>query len=323
MDQAKKIKIILVSVFSLLLLGVVYLFIRNGSNGDKPNEVSARAIDSAEVSINDIMAQNDKAPLGGYTPTPEPSLTSENPISTSQPIAENSEYESSEDIAKLQQQLRENMRTRRDENTQSGYYESSKPSYQPVAKGAPRVSESTSMLPSAMEEKSSSSNVEESIEEQEPPKRSRFNSGLQSKTKEIKVLVLGEQELRNDAPLKMVLAQSINLEGVSIPKGTALYGIIHSSNGRMNVSVSSIRYRERSFSVSLNVYDRDGLKGINIQDPGQGDNTVQEVAEDVAQRTGIISGAVGTITSTISGIFRRKGSSSTIIIKSNYQLALR
>ena len=110
MDQAKKIKIILVSVFSLLLLGVVYLFIRNGSNGDKPNEVSARAIDSAEVSINDIMAQNDKAPLGGYTPTPEPSLTSENPISTSQPIAENSEYESSEDIAKLQQQLRENMR---------------------------------------------------------------------------------------------------------------------------------------------------------------------------------------------------------------------
>lgn len=319
MNQEKKIKIILASVFALLFLGVGYLFLHHSSNGTSGDEASARAIDSSEVSINDIMEQNEKDPLGGYAPTPEPSLASEAPMSTSQPITENSEYESSEDIAKLQKQLRANMQTQRSQNTQEGYHENNRLSYQTVAKETPRVSEPSYTSPCMTEKKVSSPNDEE----QEQPKRGRFNSGLRSKTKEIRVLVLGEQELKNEAPLKMVLAQSISLEGVSIPKGTALYGIVHSSNGRMNVSVSSIRYRDQSFSVSLSVYDRDGLNGINIREPEQKDNTAQEVAEDIAQHTGIISGAVGAVTSTISGIFRRKGTSSTIIIKSNYQLSLR
>lgn len=139
----------------------------------------------------------------------------------------------------------------------------------------------------------------------------------------IKVIVLGEQELKNDSPLKLVLAQSVTLEWTTIPKGTALYGIVHTANGRMLVNVSTIQYRDRSFAVSLSAYDRDGLKGINVGVPESTDTSVQEVAEEAAQRTGIISGAVGAVAGTISGIFRRKGSSNTIIIKSNYQLSLR
>lgn len=321
MDQEKKIKIILISVFAILLLGVGYLFLGHKSGGDD-GEVSVRAIDSAEVSISDIMQQGEKAPSGSYSPTPDPSIASEMPITSSPTTPPTEEYESSEDISKLQQQLRENLKTQRSENTQAGYITPSYTNNRPAPREETKTYEapaSTTPTPAPVESEQPTAITDE----QASKKHSRFNSGMRRKANEIRVLVLGEQELRNDAPLKMVLAQSIILEGTSIPKGTALYGIVHTGNGRMNVSVSSIRYRDHSYSVSFSVYDRDGLKGINIHEPERRENTAQEVAEDVAQRTGIISGTVGAITSTISGVFRRKGSSSTIIIKSNYQLSLR
>lgn len=62
MDQEKKIKIILGSVFALLLLGVLYLFFNRGGASSSEEEVSARAIDSAEVSISDIMQHGATSP---------------------------------------------------------------------------------------------------------------------------------------------------------------------------------------------------------------------------------------------------------------------
>ena len=323
MDQEKKIKIILVSVFIVLLLGVGYLFLSRGSSKGNPTEVSARAIDSAEVSITDIMSQGDNAPIGGDNPALESNLTPSMLLPSDEPAPTSSEYESSEEITKLQTQLRANLQqTQKEENNKIASREEGYTNPIPAPRHFAKHSEvpQPPSFPSAPDEKPISNDIEEASS---PQKRSRFNSGLRNGTRDIRVLVLGEQELKNNSPLKMVLAQSIVLEGTSIPKGTALYGIVHSTNGRMNVSVASIRYREHSFSVSLNVYDRDGLMGINIQDPDQKDNTAQEIAEDVSQRTGIVSGTLGNITSTISGIFRKKGASNTIVIKSNYQLSLR
>ena len=320
MDQQKKIKIILGSIFGLLLLGVFYMFFNRGTSSVE-EEVSARAIDSAEVSISDIMQHG--APSSREYASYRPEET-EAPITAEAIDPDQSPYQKSEDITKLQEQLRKNMQAQKQDYTQprnqSSYKQEAPPPTYEVSSPQPHPSPA---LPQPLPSKDRI--IEQPIDPapEAPQRQSRFNSGIRTGIGGIKVIVLGEQELKNEAPLKLVLAQSITLEGTTIPKGTALYGIVHTANGRMLVNVSTIQYRDRSFVVSLSAYDRDGLKGINVGTPESTDTSVQEVAEEAAQRTGIISGAVGTVAGTISGIFRRKGSSNTIIIKSNYQLSLR
>ena len=321
MDQQKKIKIILGSIFGLLLLGVFYMFFNRGTSSSIEEEVSARAIDSAEVSISDIMQHG--APSSREYASYRPEET-EAPITAEAIDPDQSPYEKSEDITKLQEQLRKNMQAQKQDYTQprnqSSYKQEAPPPTYEVSSPQPHPSPS---LPQPLPSKDRIIEQPIATAPEAPQRQSRFNSGIRTGIGGIKVIVLGEQELKNEAPLKLVLAQSITLEGTTIPKGTALYGIVHTANGRMLVNVSTIQYRDRSFVVSLSAYDRDGLKGINVGTPESTDTSVQEVAEEAAQRTGIISGAVGTIAGTISGIFRRKGSSNTIIIKSNYQLSLR
>ena len=322
MDQEKKIKIILGSVFALLLLGVLYLFFNRGGASSSEEEVSARAIDSAEVSISDIMQHGATSPRE-YRPE-----DNEVPLTAEAIAPDQSPYENSEDIAKLQEQLRKNMQTQTQTYTQprnqSSYrQEAPAQTYTPSIPQPHPSSPRIQAQPQTKEDRDAALPTEATNIPEAPQSRSRFNSGMRTGTGGIKVIVLGEQELKNDSPLKLVLAQSVTLEGTTIPKGTALYGIVHTANGRMLVNVSTIQYRDRSFAVSLSAYDRDGLKGINVGVPESTDTSVQEVAEEAAQRTGIISGAVGAVAGTISGIFRRKGSSNTIIIKSNYQLSLR
>lgn len=323
MDKEKKIKIILASVFGLLLLFVVYLFMGAGG-GDAQHEVSARAIDSSEVTIEDIMAQEAQAPRGGYA-SPEPSLPA-----SPQPSQE--EYEDSEEIARLQEQLRANQ-----QRINAGNVASATPP-QASPRGASRTdealpTEATSIA--SVDRAASSPQIDLSLEgasseatavasEEKPQKRSRFNSGLKSKQSSIKVVVLGDQELKNSSTLKLVLAQSITLEGTTIPKGTALYGVVRSGAERIQVVIQSISFKDRVFPLNLQAYDRDGLQGINVPEVSAGDNTsAKEVAEEVAQRSGLLSGAVGTVVNTATGIFRKRGSANTIIIKSNYQLTLR
>lgn len=322
MDKEKKIKIILASVFGLLLLFVVYLFMGAGG-GDTQREVSARAVDSTEVTIEDIMAREAQAPLGGYA-SPEPSL----PQST-QPSQE--PYEDSEEIARLQEQLRANQQRI-----------TTTPSTPPPSTPEPRQSNEaqTTETPSVASVNQASSSTQTDLaqtgqtgavseatpvaEEAKPQKRSRFNSGIKSKQGNIKVVVLGDQELSNGATLKLVLAQSITLEGTTIPKGTALYGVVRNGAERLQVLVQSITYRDKVYPLRLQAYDRDGLQGINVPEAIPSDNaSAKEVAEEVAQRSGLLSGAVGTVVNTATGIFRKRGSSNTIIIKSNYQLTLR
>lgn len=321
MDQQKKIKIILGSIFGLLLLGVFYMFFNRGTSSSIEEEVSARAIDSAEVSISDIMQHGAPSSIEYASYRPE---ETEAPITAEAIDPDQSPYEKSEDITKLQEQLRKNMQAQKQDYTQprnqSSYKQEAPPPTYEVSSPQPHPSPS---LPQPLPSKDRIIEQPIATAPEAPQRQSRFNSGIRTGIGGIKVIVLGEQELKNEAPLKLVLAQSITLEGTTIPKGTALYGIVHTANGRMLVNVSTIQYRDRSFVVSLSAYDRDGLKGINVGTPESTDTSVQEVAEEAAQRTGIISGAVGTIAGTISGIFRRKGSSNTIIIKSNYQLSLR
>lgn len=326
MDQEKKIKIILGSVFALLLLGVLYLFFnRGGASSSEEEEVSARAIDSAEISISDIMQYGSASPREYASYRPE---DTESPLTAEAIAPDPSLYENSEDIAKLQEQLRKNMQTQTQVYTQprpqSSYrQEVTEQTYEPRIPQPHTSSPRIQAQPQIKEDRDAALPTEATNIPEAPQSRSRFNSGMRTRTGGINVIVLGEQELKNDSPLKLVLAQSVTLEGTTIPKGTVLYGIVHTANGRMLVNVSTIQYRDRSFAVSLSAYDRDGLKGINVGIPKSTDTSVQEVAEEAVQRTGIISGAVGAVAGTISGIFRRKGSSNTIIIKSNYQLSLR
>lgn len=96
---------------------------------------------------------------------------------------------------------------------------------------------------------------------------------------------------------------------------------------RLYVTIQSIRYGDRIYPYPAQVYDRDGLEGINIVD-APSESLSQEVGDAVAQEvvssSGVLGSTVGRAINTVSGIFRRRGGSTpSVVIKSNYQLSIR
>jgi conjugative transposon TraM protein len=71
-----------------------------------------------------------------------------------------------------------------------------------------------------------------------------------------------EQTLVNGAMIRLELETELVIKGISIPRGTPLYGVGHLNNERLMVAISSIRYKEQVFPVNLQVLDQDGLAGI-------------------------------------------------------------
>lgn len=321
MDKETKIKVIIGAVFALLILGVVWLFLSSGSTSTEQEEVSTRAVDSTEVSINDIMSQMPENPNSGYqTETPQ-----ETPLVA--PPQE--EYEDSEEIEQLQAQLKRNQ----SKITSRSYDE--EPYNPPTTRQTPpRASdiERPMPTPSVSSQESNQETVvtppseEDAAQRVAPPKSkpSRFNSGLK-RASEVRVSVFGNQEVKNGSLLKMVLSQAITLEGTTIPKGTAVYGSVRIDQNRLNVTISNVTFRGKSYPFPKVAYDKDGLAGINVPEVSpQEESVAREIGEDVANRSGVLSGAIGSVVSSVSGILRRKnGSSYNIIVKSNYQLVLK
>jgi conjugative transposon TraM protein len=104
-----------------------------------------------------------------------------------------------------------------------------------------------------------------------------LNTGNASKGQNpVEAVVHGGQQLVNGAIIKLMLTSDLTTGSALIPKGNFVFGIATLNNERLEVQISSIRYKSSLFPVKLEVYDLDGLPGIYI--PGA-------ITRDVAKET--------------------------------------
>lgn len=92
----------------------------------------------------------------------------------------------------------------------------------------------------------------------------------------IEAVVHSNQSLVNGAVIQLRLSTDVFINGVLIPKGTAVNGIASLNNERLEAEINSIRYKNQLFPVKMELYDLDGLPGIYI--PGS-------ISRDVAKNS--------------------------------------
>lgn len=96
----------------------------------------------------------------------------------------------------------------------------------------------------------------------------------------IQTIIPEAQTLVDGSTVKLQLRNDIFIDGTCIPKNNFLFGIASLKGERLNIKINSIRYQNSLFSVSLSVYDLDGLEGIYI--PGA---ITRDVAKQSADRS--------------------------------------
>lgn len=80
----------------------------------------------------------------------------------------------------------------------------------------------------------------------------------------IPAVVHETQTIVSGSTLKLRLQQDVYINGQLIPKGSFVFGTCSVSGERLQIAVSSIRYRNQLFPVELAVHDLDAIAGIRI-----------------------------------------------------------
>lgn len=294
------------------------LFIFSSSKEDKIEDVSVRMEEQSDLTIDDILQQQESSPSSNDFPTlleAERSL-SEDYVATTD----------DDDVRRLQEQLRSMNGADNSYNPTPDY------SYQEVVPSRPQK---RSISETQQKEVSSPVVIEEQEvlpqKEEAPKKKSRFfsSSSNQTNSNTIEAKVSGEQKVKSGGTLKLVLAQDVVLpDGTLLQKGTPLFGQVELSKNRLQVHISSIRIKNDILPFRKTVYDRDGLAGIYIPD-----NTTAEIASDAtsmavsnatigATGSAVVDGTVQVIESVAKGAMQKKQARPTITIKSNYKVLL-
>lgn len=294
------------------------LFIFSSSKEDKIEDVSVRMEEQSDLTIDDILQQQESSPSSNDFPAlleAERSL-SEDYVATTD----------DDDVRRLQEQLRSMNGADNSYNPTPDY------SYQEVVPSRPQK---RSISETQQKEVSSPVVIEEQEvlpqKEEAPKKKSRFfsSSSNQTNSNTIEAKVSGEQKVKSGGTLKLVLAQDVVLpDGTLLQKGTPLFGQVELSKNRLQVHISSIRIKNDILPFRKTVYDRDGLAGIYIPD-----NTTAEIASDAtsmavsnatigATGSAVVDGTVQVIESVAKGAMQKKQARPTITIKSNYKVLL-
>lgn len=96
----------------------------------------------------------------------------------------------------------------------------------------------------------------------------------------IAAVVAGDQTLTAGTTVALRLMQEATVKGQRIPAGQEVNGLASLSGERLNITISSIRVGQTLVSVSLQVYDLDGLPGIRV--PGALTRDVSKQSADEA-----------------------------------------
>ena len=127
----------------------------------------------------------------------------------------------------------------------------------------------------------------------------------------------------------MRLLEDMYIDNITIPNGTYLYGIVNITDERIIVNIESIRLGNNIYPVSKNVFDMDGIQGINLPE-----NLKSEIAKKAASQSiresntnntgnGIIERAAGTVLNTSKNMIANNVQEIKVTIKSNYKIYLK
>lgn len=75
---------------------------------------------------------------------------------------------------------------------------------------------------------------------------------------------LEQQVVASGSTVTLRLLQDVFITGTRVPKGSAISGICNISNQRININLSGIIYNGSLFPVQLEVYDLDGMPGLQL-----------------------------------------------------------
>ena len=145
----------------------------------------------------------------------------------------------------------------------------------------------------------------------------------------IPAIIPEDQTVVTGATIALRLTADILVNRLPIPKGQVIYGQVTISNDRMNIHISSIRYKLNIYTTDLRLYDMDGIPGIRI--PGL-------ISRDVAKASadqGVSGLTLATIDPSIGAqaanagvqaaksFFSRKVRLTRVSVRAGYQVLLR
>ncbi|MDO6433278.1 conjugative transposon protein TraM [Flavitalea sp. BT771] len=162
----------------------------------------------------------------------------------------------------------------------------------------------------------------------EPP-ADKERQTIQAPVMAVPAVVERDQELVNGATIALRLTAGVVFNGLTIPNGQLVYGVVSLNNDRMQVNIHSIRYGQSILATTWQVYDMDGLMGIHIPE-GLGRQVARQSADqsigslNLAAYDPSIGGQV-----TNAGIqaarsfFSRKVRALRVLVPAGYQVLLR
>jgi conjugative transposon TraM protein len=145
----------------------------------------------------------------------------------------------------------------------------------------------------------------------------------------IEAVVNVNQVLVNGAVIQLRLATDVFINGILIPKGNQVNGIVSLNNERLEAEINSIRYGNSLFPVKLELYDMDGLPGIYIpgsisrevskQSADNGLQLMELTSMDPTMKAQLAAAGVNTIKSLLS----RKVKQVKVMVKAGYKVLLK
>jgi len=145
----------------------------------------------------------------------------------------------------------------------------------------------------------------------------------------IPATVENEQGLMNGSVLSMRLGSAILYNGITLPRGQLVYGMVRMDGDRMQVNIHSIRCGSVLITTYWQVYDMDGLQGIRIPDglgrqvarqsADQGIGSLNLAAYDPSVGAQVTSAGIQAAKS----FFSRKVRTLRVMVPAGYQVLLR
>lgn len=168
---------------------------------------------------------------------------------------------------------------------------------------------------------------EPSIEEYEQNykrSRKRKSSGINSSEIQlIRACIHGDQTITEGSSVRMRLLSSVIINSTLFPKNTIFYGIAQISKDRLNISVKSVKLNDLMQNVNCQIYDNDGIKGLNLPD-----NIKEELAkkgkdtaiDQVNIETGLVGSALSSLGKATKSVLKKDNAQIKVTLKANYQI---
>lgn len=157
----------------------------------------------------------------------------------------------------------------------------------------------------------------------------QVNTAPEEKFAAIPAEVAAKQSLIQGAVLKLILSDTVTINGTLIPKGHEIFGLCNLTNQRLLVDIKTIRIGKHIIPVDLSIYSLDGIKGIAAPDAIV-ENAISGGADDAVRSLQLLSmdQSIGTQVAgagidAAKGLFSKKVRRVKMKVKAGFPILLR